>query len=325
MKCYANPTIELKETDNIMNIGRLQKVPLRTLWKHEEYDFSSWLALPENLELLSDEIGISLTMPHTETGVGKFSADIVAEEEGSERKVLIENQLEATNHDHLGKLFTYGAGLDAEILIWIVKKAREEHEQAINWVNERTDESLNVFLIQIEAWKIGGSDPAPKFNIIAKPNDWAKIIKQSSRERVVTDYKILQQKFWEGLNEADNRGVLGSRKPMPRHWHDVSIGSSLAHLALTINKTEGTIGCELYIPHDTDKNIFDSLYESKTEIETQLGPSLQWMRLEDRKATRIKTSLSADILSENMWPQYYVWLLETVPKFKKVFVQRLKN
>lgn len=307
------------------NIGRLQRVELRKLWKHEEYDFSSWLAEPENLELLSQEIGVSITNPVTETSVGSFSADILAEEEDSQRKILIENQLEASNHDHLGKLFTYGAGVGAEIIIWIVKSAREEHEQAINWINEHSDESLNIFLIQIEAWKIGESDPAPRFNIIAKPNDWAKQVKQSSGKRTITDYKLTQQKFWEDLIETAGAGsLISGRKTRPQHWYDVSIGTSRAHLSLTLNHFENWVNCELYIPNDVDKAVFDKLYAQKDSIENELGVPIEWQRLDDKKASRIKATIPGNIESTDEWPNYFDWLIQTADEFKKVFAKRLR-
>jgi len=307
-----------------MNIGTLQRVELRTLWKHEARDFSSWLALPENLELLSEEIGISLINPVTENGVGSFSADIVAEEEDTSRTVLIENQLEASNHDHLGKLFTYGAGLDAEVIIWIVKTAREEHEQAINWINEHTDEKINIFLIQIEAWQIGNSDPAPKFNIIAKPNDWAKQVKQSSGRRGVTEYKLYQQKFWEDfIQTAGTSSWMSGRRPKPQHWYDISIGSSKAHVSLTLNHFENWVNCELYISKDEDKVIFDRLYRDRAAIEKELGMTVEWQRLEGKKASRVKATINGNIEHEAEWPEYFAWLMDTATKFKKTFAKRI--
>ncbi len=306
-----------------MNIGRLEQVELRDLWKHEEYNFSAWLSDPENIALLSETIGIEISEPQTERVVGSFSADIIAEEEGSGRKILIENQLEASNHDHLGKLFTYGSGLDAEVIIWIVKTARQEHEQAINWLNEHTDEKINIFLIEIEAWRIGASDPAPRFNVIAKPNDWAKLVKQAS-EGTLSEYKLLQQKFWEHLNEFDEKSLLGNRKARPRHWHDVSLGSSKAHISLTINKVSQTITCDLYIPHDDDKKIFDKLLLQQAEIENLVGAPLEWMRLESKRATRVRISHPADIENEQDWTAYANWLLTTASVFRKVFSKRIK-
>lgn len=307
-----------------MNLGKLKRVDLRNIWKHEARDFSAWLALPENLELLSSEIGISLINPVTETGVGSFSADIIAEEEDSGKVVLIENQLEASDHDHLGKLFTYGAGLDAEVIIWIVKTAREEHEQAINWINEHSDENINIFLIRIEAWQIDSSPAAPKFNIIAKPNDWAKQVKQSSGKREVSDYKLKQQKFWQDLQDyAGQTSWIYGRKARPRHWHDLSIGTSLAHLALTLNHFDDRVNCELYISNDEDKTIFDKLYKQKDKIEDELAMKVEWHRLDGKKASKVKATTTGNIDNEDDWEKYFEWYVDTTTKFKKVFSKRL--
>ena len=163
-----------------MTLGKLKKVDLKNEWKHEAYDFSKWLAQQENLDMLSDEIGIGIQLIEREASVGKFNVDILAQEENSERKIIIENQLETTDHGHLGKIITYAAGYDAEIIIWIVKDVRDEHKKAIEWLNEHTDEKPNFFAIKMELWQIGDSPYAPKFQIISKPNDWAKTIKKSS-------------------------------------------------------------------------------------------------------------------------------------------------
>ena len=125
-----------------MQLRALEKVDLRTVWKHEASDFTNWLAQDENLSLLSDEIGIDISLIQTEASVGKFNVDILAEEENTGRKIVIENQLESTNHDHLGKIITYASGFDAEIVIWIVKDVRDEHKQAIDWLNEHTDDKI---------------------------------------------------------------------------------------------------------------------------------------------------------------------------------------
>ncbi len=163
-----------------MNLDKLKKVNLRDVWQHEAHKFTKWLAEEENISELSEEIGIDIEVIQTEANVGSFSVDILAKEVESERKIIIENQLEKTDHDHLGKLITYASGYDAEFIIWIVKTAREEHINAINWLNENIVENINFFLIEIELWKIGESKPAPKFQIIARPNDWAKTIKTAS-------------------------------------------------------------------------------------------------------------------------------------------------
>ncbi len=142
-------------------LARLKQINLRKAWGHEATDFTKWLAEEENLSLLSDEIGLDIKLIQTEANVGKFNVDILAEEENTGRKIIIENQLETTNHDHLGKIITYASGYDAEIIIWIVREAREEHKQAIDWLNDHSDEQSNFFLIKMELWQIGNSVYAP--------------------------------------------------------------------------------------------------------------------------------------------------------------------
>lgn len=134
-----------------MKLGRLEKITdLRSIWKHEAKEFTPWLAKEENLELLSETVGIDIVLEEQESNVGDFSVDLYATEEGTGRKIIIENQLEETNHDHLGKIITYASGKDAEVIIWIVKKARDEHRKAIEWLNQHTDENSAFFLIEIE-------------------------------------------------------------------------------------------------------------------------------------------------------------------------------
>lgn len=130
-------------------LGKLKKIDLREAWKHEALDFTQWLAKDENLALLSEEIGVDINLIETEANVGSFNVDILAEDSNG-RKIVIENQLESTNHDHLGKIITYASGYNAEIIIWIVKDVRNEHKQAIDWLNEHTDEKINFFAIKLE-------------------------------------------------------------------------------------------------------------------------------------------------------------------------------
>lgn len=307
-------------------LDKLVKVPLRDIWKHEAIDFTQWLGIQENLDLLSEEIGVELLNPQTEVSVGKFNVDILAEDE-AERKVIIENQLEVTNHDHLGKLITYGSGLDAEIIIWIVERVREEHQQAITWLNENTTKNLNFFLIEMQAWRIGKSLPAPSFNIVAQPNDWAKTVReQSSTSRNnVTDFKLKQQEFWEKFREyaSENTKVIGSfRKALPQHWYNVRLGTSKAKIALTINSRSSEIGCEVFIRDD--KELFHRLFEKRDSIEKSIGAELGWQELPNKKGSRIILTREADIEYEDKHDEYIAWLFEYAEKFYSVF-NRLIN
>lgn len=301
-----------------MKLGKIEQVDVRTIWKHEAIDFTNWLALPENLELLSDEIDIDLALVGTEYNVGRFNVDIFAEETSGDRKIIIENQLERTDHDHLGKLITYASGLDAEIIIWIVKDVLEEHQQAIDWLNEHTDEKINFFAIKMEVWKIGESEPAPKFHIISKPNNWSKSVKQSVQSSTLTDLKQLQLNFWDGFKEFAQLRLpkLRLRKTFPQHWYDISFGRSDCHIGLTINSLKNEIGCEIYIPDS--KETFDLFFASKIEIDEKIE-GLQWFALENKKASRIRLIKKGDFRKQDKWPEYFEWLFKSMNELDKVF------
>ena len=308
-----------------MNLGKLQKIDLRKAWNHEALDFTNWLAEDENLNLLSDEIGISLQLIQTEASVGKFSVDIFAKEENTRRKVIIENQLELTDNSHLGQIITYASIYGAEIIIWIVKDVRDEHKQAIDWLNDHTDEKINFFAIKMELWQIEDSSCAPKFQIISKPNDWAKAIKIPIRQSALSDTKLLQLNFWNKFKEYTqfNNSKLRMIKEYTRHWYDINFGSSNAHIALAINSQSNRIDCTIYIPDS--KDLFYKLEKQKEKIEQELDMKLEWMVLEGKKASRIKISSEADINNSEKWNEYVEWLENTASKFQKVFLKYIKN
>ena len=308
-----------------MQLSKLEKVDLREVWKHEALDFTNWLAKQENLELLSDEIGIDITLVQTEASVGKFNVDILAEEENTGRKIVIENQLESTDHDHLGKIITYASGFDAEVIIWIVKSVRDEHKQAVDWLNEHTDSNINIFAIQMEVWKISNSPFAPKFQVIAKPNDWAKAVKKAITQSELSDTKLLQLEFWTKFKEfvQENNGKVKLRKAYPQHWYDISFGSSNAHLCLTVNSQNEQMACEIYIPDS--KQLFSCLHAKKDEIESELSEHLVWEELPEKKASRIKLISKGNLSNQKDWGQYHSWLLKKVTTFQLVFGKFVKQ
>jgi hypothetical protein len=312
-----------------VQLGKLEKVPLREAWKHEAVDFTNWLAKDVNLELLSDTIGIDISLIQTEASVGKFSVDILAEEENTNRKIVIENQLESTDHDHLRKIVTYAAGFDAEIIIWIVKEVRDEHKQALDWLNDNTNEKINFFAINIELWKIGESPYAPKFNIISKPNNWAKALKKSTVSRSnsnTTDLKMLQLEFWTNLNEyLKNHSTINTRTPRPQHWYDLSLGvGSLAHLSLVVHRREQYCSVEVYISNS--KELYTELEEQKETIENETHLSFDWMELPNKQASRIKVKRNNFNLEDSeTWDSVFQWVLETIETMKPIFVKYIKN
>lgn len=176
-----------------MEFGSLEEVEVRHLWKHEQYDFSNWLARPESIERLNDVLGLTLTDVKKEVFVGAYRCDLVAKDETTGTKVIIENQLEASNHDHLGKIITYASGLDAKVIVWIVTQAREEHRSAIEWLNNNTGNDIGFFLIELHAYRIGDSLPAPKFEIIENRTDLSSIPKKTATTMRSTN---LSQSVW---------------------------------------------------------------------------------------------------------------------------------
>lgn len=302
-----------------MSLGKLKKIELREGWKHEANDFTKWLAQEENLRLLSDEIGFDIKLIQTEAQVGSFNVDILAEEENTGNKIIIENQLEITNHDHLGKIITYASGYDARTIIWVVKDAREEHRNAIDWLNENTGEEVGFYLLKIELWQIGDSPLAPKFEIISKPNDWAKAVKSSAESSELTDTKIKQLQFWDAFKSyaKENGTTLRFQKSYPQHWTNISIGSSDCHIALTINSRDDLLTCDIYIPGN--KDLYQEFLAQKDKIENELSEKLEWMELPDKKASRLRLSIPGDFTNESKWDIYFSWLLGVAEKFKVVF------
>jgi len=301
-----------------MQLGKLKKIDLRKVWVNEPRQFSKWLSKEENLNLLGEEIGIDISFIKAEANVGRYNVDILAEEENSGRKIIIENQLEITNHDHLGKIITYASGYDAEIIIWIVKDVRDEHKQAIDWLNEHTDSKANFFIVKIELWQIGDSPIAPKFQIISKPNDWAKILREPGTNKL-TDTKLLQYNFWNSFKEyaLNHKTNLRLRKAYPQHWYDISMGNSKSHITLIVDTQNKAIRCEVYIPDS--KEMFKTFYENKDKIEQELNEKLEWLELPGRKASRIVLTRKADISDEENWDEYFSWLKDKSENFVKVF------
>jgi hypothetical protein len=302
-------------------LGSIKQIDLRKIWKHEASDFSTWLAKPENLELLSNEIGVNIKLIQTEAGVGRFSVDIFAEEETTGRKIIIENQLEQTDHDHLGKVITYASGHDAEIIIWIVKDVRDEHKQAVDWLNEHTDEKINFFAIKMELWQIDSSAPAPKFQIVSQPNDWTKTIKSATKSGELSDNALLQldfiQKFIDYCKSNNSKLRLGKPQPSAPAYYSISIGSSKAWVAVKLNSNSGILKTDLYF---TDKEIFNELYTSKKEeIDKAFGKELTWDEMENYKGAIFGDSREFDINDDSKWEEYFEWMRGNAEKLQDIF------
>ena len=299
-------------------LGTIKKIDdLRSVWAHEAHDFSKWLAKEENIALLSETIGIDIVLEELESPVGGFNVDLYATEEGTGRKIIIENQLEDTNHDHLGKIITYASGKGAEVIIWIVKRARDEHRLAVEWLNQHTDSNIGIFLLEIELWQINDSPLAPKFNIVERPNDWAKTVKAVEG---VSDTKKLQMKFWQAFAEyafsnTSFAQCFKKRKAQPQHWYDLALGSSAYHLGFSVNTQKKRIGVEIYI--NDDKEIYKKFMAVRDQIETEFGDKLEW--IEATKACRILATHAGDIKKgTETWNELFDWYMSAALKMRAI-------
>ena len=313
-----------------IHLGRLKKVELRDFFKDEARDFTPWLAEENNLELLGETLGLDIELEDTEVRIGKFSADIVGLDRSSNRTIIIENQLEKTNHDHLGKIITYGGGKDAGIVIWICKKIQQEHRKGLDYLNDISTEDYSFFGIEMELWRIGQSTPAPKFNIVVSPNEWSKSVKSAtSTTRTLTDTKILQREFWTELKDyfTDNNTFLSMRTPRPQHWYSFGVGKSYFGIDIRIDTQKNITWCDFNLWGSDVKDNYSFLLKDKDEIENELGYELKWREMEGKKMSMISLSknVNGNIKDRETCEDCFVWFKEKSESFHKVFSPRVKQ
>lgn len=304
------------------NLGTLKEITdLRSIWPHEALNFTPWVA--ENVDLLADAVGLDITVDETESSVGDFNVDIYASETGTDRKIIIENQLEDTDHDHLGKLITYASGKGADVVIWGVKHAREEHKAAVEWLNNHTDDKIGFFLCEIKLFQIGDSQIAPAFTVVERPNDWTKEIRKTASANSTQQQRL---EYWQAFNDyafsdANFSRIFNKRKPTTDHWMDFSIGSSACHIAVSQIQKRKAVDVELYI--NDDKELFKSLFAHKDEIEKNMEMELEWKELPERKASRILIEKTVDLDDRATWPEQFDYIMDTCIKMKRAFKRYL--
>ncbi len=311
---------------------------LREVWQNESADFTPWLAGEKNLRLLGDTLGIELQLESLEKEVRSYRADIVCKDTADESWVLIENQLTATNHNHLGQILAYAAGLDAVTIIWIAERFTDEHRAAMDWLNEISSENVRFFGIEVEVWKIGDSDLAPKFNIVARPNDctkggWAMTRIQESG---LTDARKLQLEFWRGFREyvLENSKTINPTKPLPQNWMIISIGRSgfkMTAIASLCNSETGDFGkhefrAQLEIRDKKyAKQYYEAFEQMKDQIEAEFGEPRIWYNSENANMCRIFTLRTVKNLNEGNRDEMYQWILNNLEKLHSVFAERIQN
>ncbi|MBM3330988.1 DUF4268 domain-containing protein [candidate division WOR-3 bacterium] len=315
-------------------LGRLEKVDLRKVWKEESGQFTPWLAQEENLRLLGETLGMQLELVQQEKAVGRFMADILCKDLSNDSWVVIENQLARTDHSHLGQILTYAAGLEAATMIWIAPEFTEEHRAALDWLNEHTDEKTSFLGLEVELWRIGNSPPAPKFSIVAKPNDWSRVVRADAERAGMTEYRRTQLEFWTKYREymTSSKSRVPCQPPAARHWLNHNVGwpgmwlsSITSYWDSESGKAGPEIRVDLYMSGSSAKRHFAQLNEQREDIERELGLQLVWYNPEDKQACRIYTRRAADVMDRTTWPQQFEWLRKNVELFYKVFAPRVKK
>lgn len=271
-------------------------------------------------------------MEAQERAVGPFRADILCKDIGTNSWVLVENQLERTDHSHIGQLLTYASGLEAATIVWIAARFTDEHRSTLDWLNKITDESFRFFGLEVELWRIGDSPAAPKFNIISKPNDWSRSVANAARaidEAAFSDVRLTQQAYWTALNQTLARikgAVASSRKPPALSWMEFSIGRTGFFLSASMIRLKKRIRAELYIAGDSAKIYFGLLKQQKIEVEQELGFSLEWEELPAKRDCRIAVYLNnLDPEDKADWPRQHEWLASRLNDLHKVFSARIRN
>jgi len=302
-------------------LGTLKRVDLRDIWKTEDRDFTPWLAKAEHLQILGKTLGIELEFEAQEKEVGPFRADILCKNTLDDSWVLIENQIEKTDHRHLGQLMTYAAGLHAANIVWIASKFQEEHRAALDWLNEITDEKFRFFGLEVELWQVDDSVAAPNFNIISQPNDWSKNVSNSAKRIAngpLSDIKELQGRYWTKFSQyLEDHSHMSLRTPRPQNWADFSLGKTNAVLRLTVNSQAQKITVGVYLSKNM-RSAFDDFLAEKA-IEDQFGENLEWENEENKQTAVIKIEKQADIYDEGDWEAQQLWLKTMLEKFNTVF------
>jgi hypothetical protein len=298
------------------DLGETQKVSLSSIFSGEASEFTPWLL--QNLGALASELGLELEPEGSEVSVGSFRADIHARTTDN-RVVVIENQFNTTDHAHLGQLLTYGAGLDAQIVIWIAELIRDEHRAAVDWLNDKATD-MDFFAIEARAIRINDSLPALLWDVVASPNNWSRTAKKTASSNLGPLQK-LRLEWWAALNsQIEKHGVnLTKFKPAPESWQGGSIGKGGFWLNTVTNSVEQIIRVEIYLSDEQSGDWFNGLSEKRLEIEEALGYELNWDPLEGKKASRICISDNANLMNREDWENQHNWVIQRRLDFEKVF------
>jgi hypothetical protein len=305
-------------------VGRLDFEPIRKVFRHEALDFTTWME--QHLDVLAERLGIELNVVEREKKVGDFNVDLMCEDAAG-HIVIIENQLERTDHDHLGKLLTYLVNLDASTAIWVTGDPRLEDQKVIDWLNENTSADLLFYLVKVEAARIAESPFAPLFTVIAAPSEQAKVV--GGEKKVWAERQVKNMEFWTELLERSKgrTSLFSSISPGKHPWIGTGAGRSGLTFDYVISKDGASV--ELYIDHDHqtgegNKAIFDALHAQREAIEKDFGEPLEWQRLDDRRACRIRKRITdGGLIDSDRWPSLQDKMIESMIRLDNSLRKRL--
>ena len=306
-----------------MSIAKIERVPLREVWRHEAHDFTQWLE--ENIEILGEAIDREIANAEREKKTeSTFSVDLVAEDKDGST-IIIENQLERSDHDHLGKLITYLTAMQASVAVWIVADPRPEHVAAMNWLNESAN--ADFYLLKIEAIRIEGSSPAPLLTSIVGPSEEGKSIGRSKQEKSARYH--LRLKWWSKL--VQHPSATHHRHIRPGQYSWIGTGSGVRGATFNYVVTKKESAAEIYVDRGRgmgheNLHIFDHLHEKKEQIESDFGGPLSWERLEEKRACRIRITLQGGYSdSEESWAEVHDRMTDAMNRLVDAIRPHLKT
>lgn len=301
------------------SVGKISRVAVRNVWKHEALNFTKWLE--NNINVLSDIVDIQICNVEREKNAGSFNVDLYAEDE-SGNSIIIENQLEKSDHDHLGKVLTYLSAFDAKTAIWITPDPRPEHVKVFEWLN--THSGCNFYLLKLEAVKIGESDPAPLLTPVVEPTELAKNVGAVKKEK--SRRHEMRYKFWEVVIAETRKATPLYNTISPTEYNWIGAGAGKSGVGYQFWVTQDSLTIKLYIDqgkesHEVNKNIFNALLSNKKQIESTFGAELEWDEKPDNRACIISTSpiIGGWATDATMWQDIAEQAADVMKRFESAF------
>ncbi len=293
----------------IPSLGRVKRVPLRDVWPNEATSFTPWLL--QNQDVLSEVLQLDISLEESEARVGRYSLDLLGVNNEDNSKVIVENQLENTNHGHLGQLLVYAAGMDAKTVVWIASEFRAEHRQALDWLNRVSDRDTHFYGVEVEAVQIGDSLPAPQLSLVVEPNSFSEDMRAEYDDAWMRERGSRYKRFWTQFFEvmSDDFPEFSSKRPSHRQYVRIPTAWTLCSRVAAFNKNSLRVEIRLG-SGDEELNAarWEELVFRKELLEEVFGEELDWNELEGRKASRISFYREASILEEEAWHEYVDWL-----------------